>query len=273
MEKTLQKETHLTAQKALSFSVKLWFIIATLGQWIFAFYILAFYGKSSVNGQFEKWNDVLPHGYDKTDPFNNWVVGIHLLFAFIMVVGGPLQIIPQIRERFPKFHRYLGRVFIPLAVLMALDGLTMRFMHGFEKRTFQSINISIQAITIIIFAISAYKTARKRDFINHKIWAIRLFLVVSGVWFFRVGLMGWILIMGSPVGIDMKAFDGPFLWFLSFFVYTLPIQLIVFEMILYAQKAKNKGFTIFTTITVFLFTIIMSIGIAGATMGLWLPRI
>jgi hypothetical protein len=273
MEQPLQNEASSTPQKTLNFSVQLWFIIATLGQWLFAFYILAFYGKSTVNGQFEKWNEVLPHGYDKTDPFNNWVVGIHILFAFVMVVGGPLQLIPQIRKHFPAFHRYLGRVFVPLAILMALDGLTMRLMHGFEKRTFQSLNISFQAITIIIFAILAYKTARKRDFINHRIWAIRLFLVVSGVWFFRVGLMGWILIMGSPVGIDMDAFDGPFLWFLSFFVYTLPIQLIVFEMILYAQKTKHQAFTIITSITVFVCTIIMTIGIIGATMGLWLPRI
>jgi hypothetical protein len=108
MEKSLQNETTSTPQKNLNFSVQLWFIIATLGQWLFAFYILAFYGKSTVNGQFEKWNEVLPHGYDKTDPFNNWVVGIHIFLAFIMVVGGPLQLIPQIRKYFPTFHRYLA---------------------------------------------------------------------------------------------------------------------------------------------------------------------
>jgi hypothetical protein len=262
-----------SSQKLLNFSITLWFTIAALGQWMFAIYIVAFYGKSSLNGQFEKWNDVLPHGYDKATPFNNWVVGFHLLFAFIMVVGGPLQLIPQIRKHFPVFHRYLGRVYITLAILMAIDGLIMRYLHGFEKRTFQSINISIQAISIIVFAVLAYLTARKRDFAKHRIWAIRLFLVVSGVWFFRVGLMAWILIVGSPIGIDMKAFDGPFLWFLSFFVYTLPIQLLVFEMVLFAQKTKKRAFTIVTAMVVLLFTIIMSVGIIGATMGLWLPHI
>ncbi len=85
--------------------------------------------------------------------------------------------------------------------------------------------------------------------------------------------MAWILIMGSPIGIDMKAFDGPFLWFLSFFAYTLPIQLLVFEMVLYAQKTKKQVFTIVTAIVILLFTIIMSVGIIGATMGLWLPHI
>lgn len=273
MERSIAIKKSVNGQNILNFSIKLWFVIAALGQWMFAIYIFAFYGKSTMNGQFEKWNDVLPHGYDKATPFNNWVVGIHLLFAFIMVVGGPLQLIPQIRKHFPIFHRYLGRVYIPLAILMAIDGLIMRYLHGFEKRTFQSINISIQAISIIVFAVLAYLSVKKRNFGQHRIWAIRLFLVVSGVWFFRVGLMAWILIMGSPIGIDMKAFDGPFLWFLSFFVYTLPIQLLVFEVVLYSQKTKKQVFTIVTAIVILLFTIIMSVGIIGATMGLWLPHI
>ena len=43
----------------------------------------------------------------------------------------------------------------------------------------------------------------------HRRWAIRLFLAVSGVWFFRVGLMFWIGANQGAVGFDPASFTGP----------------------------------------------------------------
>ena len=43
----------------------------------------------------------------------------------------------------------------------------------------------------------------------HREWAIRLFLVVSGVWFFRVFLMLWLTINQGPAGFDIETFQGP----------------------------------------------------------------
>ncbi len=37
-----------------------------------------------------------------------------------------------------------------------------------------------------------------RDFARHERWAVRLFLVVSGVWFLRVFLMTWALSTAAP---------------------------------------------------------------------------
>jgi uncharacterized membrane protein len=263
----------MNSLSTLKLSGKIWFIIAAIGQWFFGIYITLFYGGSTLLGNFENWNKVLPHGYVEGEFWGNLLVGIHVMFAMIMVIGGPLQFIPQIRNRFRTFHRLLGKTYVFMSIIMAIDGFTMIWTRGSVGGTFQHINISIQAIYIILFAFLTIKFARNREFAKHQNWAWRLFMVSNGVWFFRVGLMAWLIIHQAPVGFDKETFDGPFLWVLSTLAYSIPLSLIVFEMYLHAEKSQNKTFQLTTASVIFILTLIMTIGIIGATIGMWLPRI
>ncbi len=258
-------------KRILNFAVRLWFVIATLGQWLFAFYVIAFYGRATATGNIEKWNEILPHGYVPGDMAGNLVVGIHLLFAAIIIICGPLQIIPQIRNYAPTFHRFSGRLYIFTAIILSFSGLIMVWTRGTVGGMLQHISISFNAILIIISAIFAIRYAMKQDFRSHRIWALRLFLLVNGVWFFRVGLMFWLLINGGPVGFDPKTFEGPFLSILNISQYTIP--LIILELYLHAKTSSNKTLSLFTAAILVIFTVIMAIGIFGATMGMWLPRL
>jgi uncharacterized membrane protein len=270
--KNLEEKVNYSS-KLLDFTAKFWFIIATIGQWIFGFYVVSVYHVSTFKGDFEKWNTVLPKGYITGDWKGNLLVGIHVILAAIMVIGGPLQFIPQIRERFRTFHRWLGKTYVVTAIIVSSAGFIMVWTRGTVGDTFMHITNSIQAFYIIIFAILAIRFAQKRQFDKHRNWALRLFMVANGVWFFRVGLMAWLVINQAPVGFDPKTFTGPFLWVLSTIAYAVPIALILLEMYFYAQKKQNQAFSNLTSVTIFLFTIIMAIGIFGATMGMWLPKI
>ncbi|MFZ8531235.1 hypothetical protein ACO1NH_13755, partial [Staphylococcus aureus] len=68
----------------------------------------------------------------------------------------------------------------------------------------QHLGMSLNALLIVGFAILAWQAARTRDFPAHRRWALRLFLAVNGVWFFRVGLMLWLLVWRRPMGFDPK---------------------------------------------------------------------
>lgn len=270
-EKTIQKPDY--NPKLLNLSAKIWFIFATIGQWIFGIYVISVYHVSTFKGDFEKWNTVLPKGYVAGDWKGNLLVGIHVILAAIMVIGGPLQFIPQVRERFRTFHRWLGKIYVYTAIIVSSVGFMMVWTRGTVGDTFMHVTNSVQTFYIIIFAILAVKFAKKQQFDKHRNYALRLFMVANGVWFFRVGLMAWLVINQAPVGFNPDTFTGPFLWVLSTFAYAVPISLILLEMYFYAQKKKNQVFSTLTSGIIFLFTIIMAIGIFGATMGMWLPRI
>lgn len=271
----LHQKVNITDEKRiLTFAATIWLVVATVGQWLFGVYILLFYGKTTVTGDFERWNKVLPQGYVEGDWKGNLVVGIHILLAVILIIGGPLQLIPQVRRRFPRFHRWLGRIYVTMAVIVSTAGLIMVWTRnsGIADAT-QDVSISIQTIYIILFALLSIRYAKARQFAKHRTWTLRLFMVVNGVWFFRVGLMFWLLVNGGPVGFNPKTFTGPFLTALAVFTYAIPLSLIVLEMYLYAQQKQGKVFSLFTSALIFLCTVIMGIGIFGATMGLWLPNL
>lgn len=268
-----RKVTALYATRILTFTATLWLVVATIGQWLFGIYIILFYGKTTAMGDFARWNKVLPHGYVEGDWKGNLLVGTHILLAAILVVGGPLQLMTPVRDRFPRFHRWLGRVYVTTAIVVSIAGLIMVWTRGGVGDATQHISISIQAIYIILFALLTIRYAKARQFSSHKIWALRLFMVANGVWFFRVGLMFWLLVNGGPVGFNPDTFTGPFLTALSVFSYAIPISLIVLEMYLYAQRKQNSTFSYVISAIIFLCTLVMGIGIFGATVGMWLPNV
>ncbi|GAB3898531.1 DUF2306 domain-containing protein [Larkinella knui] len=261
------------ATRILTFAATAWLVVATVGQWLFGLYILLFYGKSALTGDFERWNNVLPHGYVEGDWKGNTIVSLHILLAAILVMGGPLQLIPAVRRHVPRFHRWLGRLYVTTAIVVSTAGLIMTWTRGTIGDTTQQISISIQALYIISFALLTIRSARARQVARHRAWALRLFMVVNGVWFFRVGLMGWLLINGRPAGFDPETFTGPFLTALSIFTYAIPFSLILLELYFFARTKQNKALSLVTAALLFLCTLITGIGIAGATMGMWLPRL
>lgn len=260
----------VNGKKLLDISVSVWFIVAVVGQWIFATYVILFYGKISIAGHIEDWNKILPHGYVAGETFGNIVVGSHLLLAAIIIIGGPLQLIPQIRKYAPTFHRWNGRLYILIAFIISLSGLFMVWIRGSVGGIIQHVSISINAALIIISAIFAIKYAMLRDIKNHRIWAFRLFLVVNGVWFFRVGLYFWLFINKEPFGFDPETFEGPFLYFLTFSQYILPLALL--ELYLKAKMSSSKNLTMIISTLLFLFTLVMAIGIFAASVGFWFPK-
>jgi Predicted membrane protein (DUF2306) len=257
----------------LNFTVKLWFIIAVLGQWIFGFYVMAFYGGNALSGDFEKWNTVSPHAYVDGGLKGNLLAGSHFILASLIIIGGPLQLIPQVRNKFRDFHRWLGRCYVVAAAIVSMAGLIMIWTRGTVGNTFMHVSNSVTAIYIITFAILTFKYAKAKQFGKHRTWALRLFMVVNGVWFFRVATRAWLFINGGPVGIDFKTFTGPFLTFLSIMIYILPVPLIILEMYLYSQKKKNQTFSYVTAAVIFIFTIIMATGIYAAAVKSWIPRV
>ena len=257
--------------KALQLAANFWFVTAVVGQWIFATYLILFYGGSAARGDLHLWKEKLTHGYVPGDFIGNTAVATHLLLAVIIMVAGPLQLIPQIRARLPAFHRWSGRVYLMAVVTTSIAGLYMLLVHGTVGGLILIIAQSLDALLIIVFAALALQAALQRDFKTHRRWALRLFMVVSAVWFFRIGLMLWLVIHQAPVGFDPNTFSGPFVTFIAFAQYLIP--LLVLEWYFRAQDSTSASVKLTAASVLVVLTLVMAVGIFGATMGLWLPHL
>ncbi|GJM11327.1 MAG: hypothetical protein DHS20C11_36030 [Lysobacteraceae bacterium] len=256
------------AATTLKTSAQFWFIVAAIGQWIFVGYILVHYAGPLLSGGLEAWNASEPGTYIAGDWLGNLAIAVHILLAIVIIGGGPLQLMPPIRARFPAFHRMLGRVYIPSVIVTSVAGLYTIWMRGTVGDLSLAIGITIDAILIIAFAIIALRHAMARRIAIHRMWALRLFMVVSAVWFFRVGFMMWMFLTGGA-GIDMETFTGPFVTTLTFAQYLLPLAIL--ELYLRARDGGSVAAKLVVSSILVGFTLLMGIGIFMATMGMWFP--
>lgn len=259
------------ADKVLSGTITAWFVVAIIGQLFFAAYVAAFYGGAAIQGNLAEWNKVLTPGYQEGHTFSNLVIGIHLFFAVLIMLGGPLQFIGQVRKRFPVFHRWNGRTYVMLTAIGGLSGFYMIWAHEESSGAVNRLAMSLEAILIVLAGVLVWRFAVKRKMKQHEAWAVRLFLVASGVWFFRVFLMGWLVVWGAPVGFDPETFTGPFLDVLSYAHYLFPLA--VYELYLLTKRKGRAGAHYAMAGLMMVCIVITVVGVFGATMGMWLPEL
>ena len=260
------------AALALRTTAALWFSVAVVGQLLFALYVTVFYGRAAVLQRLTDWNKTLQHGYVPGDTAHNIALASHLLLAVFITVGGTLQLIPQLRKRWPRFHRWTGRIYVPAAMIGSLCGLFMVWTgHSSADELSQNVGISVDALLILLCGTLAWRHALARRFDIHRRWAIRLFLASNAGWFFRIGLMLWIVANRGPVGFDPKTFTGPFLTFLSFADSLLPLAIL--QIYFLAQRSRRPRGQVAMAGALTLLTLMTAGGIAAAAGILWLPHL
>lgn len=257
------------ADKILKAGAVLWFLVAAAGQWLFVAFILGFYGAPTMTGNFEAWdkNKFLTHGYIAGDTAGNLAFAAHVMLAAIITFGGTLQLIPQIRARAIGLHRWNGRLFILTAFVISLTGLFMNATRG-STGIFDHLAITINAVLIMLCAGQTFGYALARDIDTHRRWALRTFMVVNGVWFLRVGMMGW---MATKIGVfgGPKEFDANFYAFWSYGSYLVPLA--VLELYFLAQDRASALGKLAAALLLLVLAVGTAAGIAGAAMIIYWP--
>lgn len=246
-----------------------WVAVALAGQALFAVYIFGLYGYGALAGDWTRWNRIMPNGLIGGDGAGNASLVIHMACAAIVTISGGLQLLPAIRQAAPAFHRWNGRVFIVAAIVASLAGLYITWSRNHFGGLPGQIAISGNAAVIFLCAAFAWRAVLARDFARHERWAVRLFLVVSGVWFLRVFLMTWALSTGGA-GMN-RSFTGPADIGLQFASWVVPV--VVYEIWRRARVAKSTGFRAAAAGLMSLGILVTLAGSALAAAFMWLPRL
>ncbi|KQY95285.1 hypothetical protein ASD21_07940 [Caulobacter sp. Root1455] len=256
---------------ALRWAGVLWFAVAAIGQAAFIGFILAFYGVRTATGNFAGWNDKpLIDGYIKGDDAGNIVFAAHVLLASVVTLGGLMQMIPGLRRKWPRLHRWTGRTFLVVAIFMALSGVWLAVVRGTYLSVISAVAILINSLLILIFAGLAWRHAIKRRFEQHRRWALRTFMVVSGVWFLRVGLMGWIVVNRGPVGMT-KDMSGPADIVMTFGSYLIPLAFL--ELYGAAERSADGVRKALTAALIAVASGFTAAGVFGTIAFMWAPYV
>jgi uncharacterized membrane protein len=266
---TNRLELDSVADSALKSAARFWFAVTVVGQLIFAFTVASFYALTALRGDYHKWN--FTNGYVPGSSLGNTAVIMHVASAAFVMLAGAVQLVPQIRDRFPVFHRWNGRIYMLTAVTLSVAGVYMTWFRGSVGDLSVHLGSTLNAVLIWLCGGMALRYALARDFKTHRRWALRFFLVVSASWFFRIGFFLSFLIFKGPFGFDPTTFRGPFLTFMTFAQYILPLA--VLEIYLRAQDRPGALRRVATAGMLFVLTLVMGAGLFAVAMAQWVPQL
>ena len=123
-----------------------------------------------------------------------WILLPHGIFGTIVLLFAPFQFSDRIRQRFPKAHRVMGRLYVIGALGLAPLGAYIQYHQERmgAPRSFTVLGI-VDATMLMSITIIAFIFAVKRKIALHKQWATRSYavaLVFIGARFF-MGVTGW----------------------------------------------------------------------------------
>jgi hypothetical protein len=266
---TSRVELDSVANTALKSAARFWFVVTIAGQLAFAFAVASFYGLTAMRGDYHGWQ--ISKGFVPGVTKDNWAVVMHLASAAIIMLAGAIQLVPRVRNRFPVFHRWNGRVYMLSAVGGSLSGVYMTWFRGGVGDLPQHVGGTLNAVLIWLFAGVALRNALAGDFRTHRRWALRLFLTTSGVWFYRLGFFLWLAIFRRPVGFDPATFTGPFPTIMSFATYLFPLAIL--ELYFRAQDRPSAVGRLATASLLVALTLVMVPGLFAVTMLKWMPQV
>jgi uncharacterized membrane protein len=95
----------------------------------------------------------------------------HTLAGIFALLIGPIQFSSRIRQRYLKFHRVLGRIYVISVFIGAATGVALANGRPGLPGT------SMQAVAWVVCTTAALITARNRQIIQHRQWMARSYAV------------------------------------------------------------------------------------------------
>ena len=125
---------------------------------------------------------VIAHGGDRSfdNAFNypGWST-MHFVPALVFSLILPFQLWPGSRRRFPRLHRIGGRVAGVAGVLFSLTGLILPYAmpaRPFGERAFMT---AVSCFFLLVLG-RGVAAARRRDFVAHRRWMLRVTALSMG---------------------------------------------------------------------------------------------
>ena len=253
----------------LDLLVKIWVGVILTGQWIFALYILVQFTLPLLTGQLDESRYAyMIRGYVNGDTINNAILLLHVIPVMLISLSGTFQLFPTIRQHYPRFHRINGRIYLTFGLLGAIGGLYLTWITGSRLSDLGALGVTVNGLLIPVMVYFAWRYAVQRDFARHQRFAVHAFILINGVWTFRLLLMGWFMLNQGPQG-NSANLDGLADVILSFASYLLPM--LIAELIFRARERNTVASRLTATIAVGIAILITLIGTAAATMMMWGP--
>ena len=122
----------------------------------------------------------------------------HVLAGAAFGITGPLQFVRALRQRFGRFHRVTGRVFVLAGATLGLSGLSLLMQVPSVTTPVADIARGVFGLALLAALALAIAAIRDRDVLRHRAWMIRSYAVGMGLGVVGLVFFPIYLVTGQP---------------------------------------------------------------------------
>jgi hypothetical protein len=105
---------------------------------------------------------------------------LHILPGLVFVLLSPWQFVRSLRARQPHLHRWMGRTVMIAALIIGVTAMIMSPQMAIGGMN-ETVATMVFGSFFLVALVKAYRAGRRRDFVQHREWAIRLFAIGMAV--------------------------------------------------------------------------------------------
>lgn len=141
---------------------------------------------------------------------------VHIIGATTYLVLGAFQLVPSLRRRRPRWHRWSGRVLVPAGVAGGLSGMWMAAwsdLPSYDNQALMWLRLLFGAVMVggLVLGLLAI---RRRDVRTHQRWMARAYAVAQGAGTQALVLGPVVVVAGQPSG-NLKAVGMGAAWVIN----------------------------------------------------------
>lgn len=152
----------------------------------------------------------------------------HAALGGTALLLGFLQILPRLRNGYPKVHRWIGRTYAASCLVGGAAGLILAF--GASTGAVTTLGFGTLAVLWLGTTAVGWRMARAGRFADHRRWMIRSFAVTFAFVTFRLELQLGVVLLGLPFEVSYQG-AAVLCWITN---------LAVVELILRRGKARAR---------------------------------
>ncbi|MGI8741139.1 MAG: DUF2306 domain-containing protein [Bryobacteraceae bacterium] len=146
---------------------------------------------------------------------------VHIIPGFFFMLLGPMQFVRRIRARMPAVHRWIGRIFLSLGLVIGITAFGLGFQTSIGGVN-ETVATTLFALLFLFSLCKAYIHARRREFAPHREWMIRAFAIGLAVATIRP-IIGVFFATSHLTGLTPHEFFGTGFW-LGFTLQTIAAE-------------------------------------------------
>jgi uncharacterized membrane protein len=125
-------------------------------------------------------------GFNQRYDAHPYLTLLHIVPGFLFMTLGPLQFMPAIRNRWLRFHRWCGRVYLAASLIGVLSALAFVPLLPVFGTFTAKVAVVFGATLFLVSIVKGYLHIRRFEIAEHREWMIRAFAIGLGIATFRV---------------------------------------------------------------------------------------